>query len=225
MRGKGKATTGGLLTQPINPEDADRARFVSEWAQQNPESIAWLRRMTKEELIALYIRDVVGNAYDNERSDPYVRAITLFAGAAHETYLKGTQDEARKAVEDWCDSSIAAAGKNIPLAVAIAQLAGEFLAAVRSRTATKAIQARRKNLGAGRKKGAKTQADSAAKNRARMLELNDALSKNVISAGWKIAKRAEWIATELKKEGIKQPNGAPYAEATIVKKITGKTTG
>jgi len=225
MRDKGNATTGGLLTQPIDPDEADRARFVSEWIQRNPESIAWLRRMTKDDLIALYVRDVIASAHANASSDPYTKAVTLFAGAAHETYLKGTQEEARKAVEDWRDSSIAAAEKNIPLAVAIAQLAGEFIAAVRTRTATKAIQARRKNLGAGRKKGAKTQADSAAKNRARMLELNDALSKNVISAGWKIAKRAEWIATELKKEGIKQPNGAPYAEATIVKKITGKTTG
>lgn len=221
MRGKGNATTGGLLTQPIDPEDADRARFVSEWAQRNPESIAWLRRMTKEELIALYIRDIVGSANDNERSDPYVRAITLFAGAAHETYLKGTQDEARKAVEDWRDSSIAAAGKNIPLAVAIAQLAGEFLAAVRSRTATKAIQARSQNLGAGRKKGAKTQADSAAKNQARMIELNNDLSKNATTVLWNLDKRAAWIADELKKEGIKQPNGKPYSKATIKTKITG----
>lgn len=77
------------------------------------------------------------------------------------------------------------------------------------------------NLSVGRKKGAKSQCESAAQALRVMLRINSDLLNNPHTCRYSLGERAVHIAETLQKQGVRQPNGKPYSIATVKKKITG----
>lgn len=167
---KQTAPTGlmnSVAETPVQRAQREAKRsFVDSWRRKHPDLDQDLAKLSKGDLIDLYARSVVGDAYDaavsmgssSAQSDDVTLAeITRLS----DTLLRGTPDEARAAVKEWESKKIAAAGGDVTKATEIARTAAATLVRIELRPQ---VQAHRSRQGGGKNRGEQQREEKAARH-------------------------------------------------------------
>jgi hypothetical protein len=220
----------GLMGSAMVETEAERVQrqtkrsFIDKWKLEHPEFAQELKEFSKEKLIDLYIRRLVGDVYDGAVSmvgtpaqspEAVVTEIARLCGAL----MTGTPDEARNAVLKWERSEVAAAGGDTTKLVGIGRTSGATLARIEQRPQVAIAKQVKAGLATGRPLGANAQREYAAETWRLVARLDSELLKDPMAARWGLDKRAARILQLLDR---KQANGHPYKLSTIKKRITGK---
>lgn len=212
----------GLIDSVVADTPAQHAQreakrsFVDSWTRKHPDFGQELKKLSKEELIALYVRRVVGDDYDIAVSMGSGPAQSSIVNAAEimdlsDTLLRGTLDEARAAVKEWESKKIAAARGDVTKATEIARTAAATLVRIELRPQ---VRAHRSRQGGGKDRGKQQREEKAARHariEEKQLELAETTPAHKLN---KAIAKATGLETEYVRKARKKINsGKQLAES------------
>lgn len=203
-----------------------RADVIEKWINDNPSFVNKMKELTKDQLVFLIIKDLVGGAYDKALAESEFDNHLLVRYKAHITLSKkllaGNTEEKHEALDTWEAEMLSIAGNNLNAAVNIARIAGSTRSRIETLSMVRAVRAQGKGLKNAQTIGANANKAYAAESNRLIEQLNADLLGHITTARWGIKERASHIEKKLIEIDRKQTNGKPYSHGTISKKITGK---
>lgn len=203
-----------------------REAAIQQWIDNNFDFVQKMKTMTKDELVYLLIKDLIGGAYDKVIGETESEEHKLEKGEAslalNMKLLEGSTEEKLEALIIWEVARLKIAGNNIKEVAEVARIAGATSARIDTLPMVRAVKAQNNGLKKAQVIGAKSQKDYAAETNRIIEQLNDDLLGHINTARWGLKERAIHIEKKLIELSRNQLNGNPYTYGVIYKKITGK---